>query len=63
MAVPAKVCVPPWQTVASVPAFAVGVFWMERILGSVTETVQGDVAKAVKVKVTVPAVKSVVPGV
>ena len=51
------------QVVLSVPAFAVGVFWMVRILASVAETVQGEVAKAVKVKVIVPIEISDVPGV
>ena len=36
---------------------------MIRILASVAETVQGEVAEAVKVKVTVPAVISAAPGV
>jgi hypothetical protein len=62
VAVPAKVWVLPSQIEASLPAFAVGVFWMERILASVAETVQGEVAEAVKVKVTVPAAISIVPG-
>ena len=52
----------PWQTVASFPALAV-VFCMVRILVSEAETVQGEIALAVRVKVTVPAVISVVPGV
>jgi hypothetical protein len=63
VAVPAKVWTLPSQIEASFPAFAVGVFWMLRILSSVAEIVQGEVAEAVKVKVTVPFVTSVVPGV
>jgi hypothetical protein len=63
VAVPAKVWVLPSQIEASFPALAVGVFWMVRIIASVAEIVQGEVAEAVKVKVTVPALKSVVPGV
>ena len=63
VAVPAKVWVLPSQIEALLPAFAVGVFWMLRILASVAEIVQGEVAEAVNVKVTVPAVKSFVPGV
>jgi len=53
----------PSQIEASFPAFAVGVFWIVRILASVADTAQGEIAEAVKVKVTVPAVKSFVPGV
>ena len=49
--------------VASIPAFAVGVFWITSILLSETETVQGETADEVIVKVTVPAVISDVPGV
>jgi hypothetical protein len=63
VAVPANVWVLPSQIEASFPAFAVGVFWMVRIIASVAETVQGEVAEADKVKVTVPKEMSVVPGV
>ena len=63
VAVPAKKCVLPSQIEASLPAFAVGVFWMLRIIASVAEMVQGEVAEADKVKVTVPKEMSVVPGV
>ena len=63
MAVPAKVWVLPSQMEASFPALAVGAFWMLRIIASVTEMVQGEVAEADKVKVTVPKEMSVVPGV
>jgi hypothetical protein len=63
VAVAVKVWVLPSQIEASFPAFAVGVFWMLRILASVAETVQGEVAEAVKVKVTVPNEMSVAPGV
>ena len=63
VAVPAKVWVLPSQIEASFPAFAVGVFWMLRIIASVAETVQGEIAEAVKVNVTVPKEMSVVPGV
>ena len=49
--------------VASAPAFALGAFWMMRILLSIAETVQGEIAEAIKVKVTVPAIISSVPGV
>ena len=63
MASPFKECVLPSQIVTSLPAFAVGVFWIIRIFVSVAEIVQGEIADAVKVKVTVPFVKSVVPGV
>ncbi len=63
VAVPAKVCVLPSQIEASFPAFAVGVFWMLRILSSIAEIVQGEIAEAVKVKVTVPAVISDASGV
>ena len=58
-----KVWVLPSQIEASFPALAVGVFWMVRIIASVAEMLQGEVAEAIKVKVTVPAVKSFVPGV
>ena len=63
VAVPAKVWVLPSQIEASFPAFAVGVFWMLRIIASVAEMVQGEVAEADKVKVTAPKEMSVVPGV
>ena len=53
----------PSQIEASFPAFAVGIFWMLRILASVAETVQGEVAEAVKVRVTEPDVISATPGV
>ena len=49
--------------VASVPALAVGDFWIIRIFVSVDATVHGETADAVKVKVTVPALRSFVPGV
>jgi len=62
VAIPAKVWVLPSQMEASFPALAVGAFWMLRIIASVAETVQGEVAEAVKVKVTVPAIISIVPG-
>ncbi len=61
--VPAKVWVLPSQIEALLPAFAVGTFWMLRILSSVAEIVQGEIAEAVKVKVIVPAVLSASPGV
>jgi hypothetical protein len=63
VAVPVKVCVLPWQIVASFPALAVGVFLIIRILVSDVEAVQGETAEAVKVNVTVPALISAVPGV
>ena len=62
VAIPAKVWVLPSQMEASFPALAVGAFWMLRIIASVAETVQGEVAEAVKVKVTDPAIISIVPG-
>jgi len=60
---PAKVCVLPSQIEASLPALAVGAFWMVRIIASVAETVQGEVAEAVNVRVTEPDVISATPGV
>ncbi len=63
VAVPAKVCVLPLQIVASLPAFAVGVFWMVRIISSEAEIVHGEIAEAVNVRVTEPDVISVIPGV
>ena len=48
---------------ASVPALAVGDFWIIRIFVSVDATVHGETAVAVRVIVTVPALISVVPGV
>ena len=63
VAVPAKKCVLPSQIEASFPALAVGVFWIVRILASVAEMVQGEVAEAFNVRVTVPAVISSIPGV
>jgi hypothetical protein len=49
--------------VASAPALAVGDFWIVTILLSDEEPVHGEVAEAVKVKVTVPVERSVVPDV
>jgi len=63
VAEPDKVCALPWQILASTPALAVGVFRMFRIMLSEAETVHGDIAEAVSVKVTVPAVISAAPGV
>ena len=60
---PANVWVLPSQIEASFPALAVGVFWMISILLSVAETVQGEIAEDVKVRVTEPDVISVTPGV
>ena len=60
---PSKIWVLPSQIEASFPAVAVGIFWMVRIIASVAEMVQGEIAEAVKVKVTTPTVKSFVPGV
>ncbi len=60
---PTNVWVLPSQIEASFPALAVGIFWMLRILLSVAEIVQGEIAEAVKVKVTVPVLISIVPGV
>ena len=62
-AAPANVWVLPSQMEASFPALAVGAFWMVRIIASVAETVQGEVAEAVKVRVTEPDVISATPGV
>jgi len=63
VAVPAKVWVLPSQIEASFPAFAVGVFWMLRIIASVAETMQGEIAEVVNVRVTEPDAISATPGV
>ncbi len=49
--------------VASFPAFATGNLRMTSILLSDVEFTHGEIAVAVSVKVTVPLVMSVVPGV
>jgi len=61
VAVPDKVCVLPWQTVASSPAFEVGDFCTVRIIASDAATMHGEMAEAVSVSVTL--LISVLPGV
>ena len=63
VAEPAKVWVLPWQIFASAPALGTGAFPIITILESDADTVQGEIAAAVKVTVTVPAVISAAPGV